>query len=71
MDPETIHGDQLILQSDNGGSLRTDGFCVWNAFVEDDGVLRGELECTGTDYKTWEHDLNLSASGVWEIRFFY
>ena len=69
----TIHGDQLILQADNGGSSLTKdyGFCIWNASVEDDGVLRGELECSGTDNKKWEHDLSLSASGIWETRFFY
>ena len=65
----TIHGDQLILKA--VALYRTYGFCVWNASVEDDGVLRGELECSGTDNKKWEHDLSQSASGIWEIRFFY
>ena len=39
--------------------------------MEDDGVLRGELECSGTDYNNLEYDLNQSASEIWEIRFFY
>ena len=65
----TIHGDQLILKAE--AFYRRYGFCVWNTFVEEDGVLRGELECSGTDDDRWEHDLSLSASGIWEIRFFY
>ena len=64
----TIHGDQLILKA---SVIYTIGFCIWNASVEDDGVLRGELECEGTDDDRWEHDLSLSASGVWETRFFF
>ena len=66
----TIHGDQLILQANNGNPNLIN-FCIWNSSVEDDGVLRGELECSGTDNDRWEHDLSLSASGVWETRFFY
>ena len=64
----TFHGDQLILQAD---TTTTINYCIWNASVEDDGVLRGEMECSGTDFNIWDHDLSLSASGVWEIRFFY
>ena len=63
----TIHGNQLILKAET----HKGGFCIWNASVEDDGVLRGELECSGTDHDRWEHDLSLSASGVWETRFFF
>ncbi len=66
----TIHGDQLILKADKS-SYPHHTFCVWNASVEDDGVLRGELECSGTDLNRWEHDLSQSASGVWETRFFF
>ena len=61
----------IDIEGKTVGSILTNGFCVWNASVEDDGVLRGELECSGTDYNRWEHDLSQSASGIWEIRFFF
>lgn len=69
----TIHGNQLIM-STNSTDRRSRGHCAWNAEIEDDGMLRGKLECAppfDPSITNWRRSLDQSVTGIWEARFFF